>query len=466
MAFSFISFEESDPAGRPSRANSAVFFMVCMLPCLLTVLFGAVDSITWAAIMVVTAAMIVLWSLQGWFENGLLFDPNSLLLPIVVLIALGIFQLLPLGTDLPAGMLTTPPARSASLYPYATRAFIRNLAVFVVFLSAALTFVNSTTRVQKAALVVVIFGSLMGFYGILQQIAQPDGIYGMRRSAQGNPFGSFVNQHHFAAFMEMTAGVTMGFIFGSSAKEKKFLFGLALVVMLAAIVLTGSRGGMLSICGTSGFAALLSFVYRRRYDAKAAVPPERRSKLPVLAGGFAMAAAVVFLVLYLGGDDALGRGVGLGGSADDASSGRLHFWSIALKIFFDHPIIGAGLDAFGVAFTRYDTWNGAFRVEQAHNDYLQMLADGGIIGLICGSGCIFLLFKKGLRTISSSAVGLRRDIAIGSLAGCFGILIHSFVDFPLRTWSNSFFFLLLTALATVSVRSGEEVTRRRKRKTT
>jgi len=155
-------------------------------------------------------------------------------------------------------------------------------------------------------------------------------------------------------------------------------------------------------------------------------------------------------VLLLGGDAPLSRGIGLTTQAD-VSSGRLHFWSVGLQIFAAHPIIGAGLDAFGTAFPLYDTWNGNFRVEQAHNDYLQILADAGITGFLCVAAFIFLLFKQGFQKISAEHSHFRRSVSVGAMAGCFGILIHSFFDFPLRTSSNAFFFLLFAVFATASI---------------
>jgi O-antigen ligase len=143
--------------------------------------------------------------------------------------------------------------------------------------------------------------------------------------------------------------------------------------------------------------------------------------------------------------------VGLEAAQTDVSNGRAHYWPIALKIFFANPILGAGLDAFGVAFTKFDTWNGAFRVEQAHNDYLQMLADAGLAGFGCIAVFVYFLLRKGFAVIAASPGGFRRNAAIGALAGCFGVLVHSFFDFPLRTPSNGFFFLLLAAIATVTV---------------
>ena len=124
-----------------------------------------------------------------------------------------------------------------------------------------------------------------------------------------------------------------------------------------------------------------------------------------------------------------------------------------MKIFLDNPLIGAGFDAFGVAFTRFDTWNGYFRVEQAHNDYLQILADGGILAFACVAAFIFLLFRRGLEVIRTSTNAGRRSVAIGALAGCFGILVHSFFDFPLRTAGNAYFFVLVIALMLAPVTS-------------
>jgi O-antigen ligase len=88
-----------------------------------------------------------------------------------------------------------------------------------------------------------------------------------------------------------------------------------------------------------------------------------------------------------------------------------------------------------------------YRVEQAHNDYLQTLADGGILAFICVAAFVFILIRKGISAMGSRTNNLDRSIATGALAGCLGILIHSFFDFPLRTTANAFFFLLLVVLA-------------------
>jgi O-antigen ligase len=307
-----------------------------------------------------------------------------------------------------------------------------------------LTFLDSSKRLRNAAYTVMIFGTAMAFFAIIQRIANLDAIYGIRPTFQAIPFGSFVNQHHFAAFMEITLGVTVGILLGTTVrKEQLLLFVFAIVLMIVCIIFTGSRGGILSLLGVFGFIGSALYLGKNREKT------QQTNKLAMFAGVSALILIVFGAVLFLGGDSSLMRGIGAA-NAEDFSSGRTHFWQIAGQMFLSYPIFGVGLDAFGVVFTKFDTWNGSFRIEQAHNDYLQVLTEAGIFGFACVAGFVYLLFKQGLTVINQSRDKFRHGIAIGSLAGCFGVLIHSFFDFPLRTPSNMLFFLTLAGLATIS----------------
>jgi O-antigen ligase len=144
------------------------------------------------------------------------------------------------------------------------------------------------------------------------------------------------------------------------------------------------------------------------------------------------------------------RGVGLQSAQNDLTNGRIHFWTVALKIFFDYPILGAGLDAFGVAL-RATTPGTGFTRRAGAQRYLQTLTDAGIVGFICVAAFIWLLFKYGLAAMNLRRAFFRRSVAHGALAGCFGILIHSLFDFPLRTPSECAFLLTLATLATVAI---------------
>jgi O-antigen ligase len=288
-------------------------------------------------------------------------------------------------------------------------------------------------------------------------------IYGLRLPNQANPFGSFVNGHHFAALMEMTIGLTLGFLFSRTTEHVWRIFsGIAVFVMGIAIIFTSSRGGMLSLLAVIGFGVAANVLQKPAHQMDLPDKGEKnyRRIFLYLGGGLGVILTLIAAALLLSGDQFLLRGTGLTGQGD-ISNGRFHFWQIAWRIFLDYPLLGAGLESFAYAFPNYDTWNGFYRVEQAHNDYLQILAEAGILGFICVAAFIFLLFKQGLRIIRQSADSFRRDTAVGALAGCCGILVHSFFDFPLRTPANVFFFLTLAVLATVPLTTPKRLRKKR-----
>jgi O-antigen ligase len=149
-------------------------------------------------------------------------------------------------------------------------------------------------------------------------------------------------------------------------------------------------------------------------------------------------------------------------NSEDPTTGRAHFWTVTLDIIKANPVIGTGLGAFGVVYTGYDTRNGLYRLEQAHNDYLQVLSDGGIVGAVIALFFVFMLFRMGFSR-RQTRDDFRRGVATGALAGCFAVLVHSFFDFTLHTTSNALLFLVLVALATMNGRV-EEVHSRKRRK--
>jgi len=427
--------------------KAAIVFLVIAAAFGAAIAYGAVDAWATAALAVLISAILLLWIADAWKTGTFSINIDALYVPLLGLILIGIIQLLPLRTEHLAGdVLNFPAASAISLDPYATRIFTVRLIILTTFFAAAYTFIDTKAKLERSVLAIVIFGSLMAFFGILQRLSGIGAIYGLRASPQAIPFGPFVNQHHFAGFMEMTSGLALGVLIGRGvSREGRIFLGLAAVVMGIGIIFTGSRGGLLSYCGVLAVAGVLSFLRLRDGDRRVT----RISRMAAFGGGAALLIAVIATAFFLGGGEALFRG--LGPNAQEVTSGRTHFWAAAWHIFLDHPAIGAGFDAFGVAFTRYDTWNGTFRIEQAHNDYLQTLADAGIAGIICVFGFIYLLTRKSLTMIANSRDEMRTNIAIGALAGCTGIIIHSIFDFPLRTTSNALFFLLLVVFASAAI---------------
>lgn len=440
--------QKTDLNGKGKLPGRIVFMFLCFIPIFSIVAFGAVDTWQMSLISVFSGLLFLFWLFDFWKKNKIEISDNLIQLPLIGLILIGLIQLLPLRSS---GKLTQIIQISQniplSFDPYTTRLAVIQLIFYLLFLSAALFYINSRKRVKLIIYILLTTAAVMAFIGIIQRIGNFEMIYGIRNVSQQIFFSSFVNQHHFASFMLMMIGLGLSLLFEQSIKKdrKIFLFfGFSLMVI--GVIFTGSRGALLSLSLVIGFILAFKFFGREKNEETRS---SKNLKIPIyIVSGLVVFVFLFGSILLLGGDQSLIRGIGLGETSGDVSNGRLHFWSVAWQSFLNHPIIGTGLDSFGVVFSEYDTWNGIFRVEQAHNDYLQILSDAGILGILCVISFFILLVKKGLENIKNAKSRFYKSISTGALAGCLGILIHSFVDFPLRTPANAFVFLICAVLAT------------------
>jgi O-antigen ligase len=256
--------------------------------------------------------------------------------------------------------------------------------------------------------------------------------------------------------MEMTIALPLGLVFvGAIPKDKRLLYFTAIGLMGIALLLSGSRGGLVALVAEIFFLAILT-TNTKSYSQFALKIGLAVVLIAVIIGGS----------IFIGGESSLTRFAETAASKD-ITTNRTHIWSVTLDVIKNNPIFGAGIGAFTVAYAKYDTFNGMERVEQAHNDYLQVLADAGVVGLIIGLFFLYRLFKTGRESIQTHNL-FRRGVAVGALAGCFAILVHSLFDFVLHTTAISILFLLLVALVVKSRESypddSEERIERHKRR--
>jgi O-antigen ligase len=204
-----------------------------------------------------------------------------------------------------------------------------------------------------------------------------------------------------------------------------------------ALLLSGSRGGFVSLLAEIFFLVILTT------KTKSSVQMAVKISFAVL-----LVAVIVFGAILIGGESSLTRFAETAASKD-FSTNRTHIWSVTLDIIKNNMPFGVGLGAFGAAYTPYDSLSGLERVDQAHNDYLQVLTDAGIVGLLLGGFFIYELFRTGLRNAKTSNK-FRRGVAIGALAGCFAVLVHSLFDFVLHITAVAMLFITLISLVVLS----------------
>lgn len=437
----------------PSRF---AFLIICVAIVVSALAFGTVHYWALALFNLGALGIIGFWMLDAWRLGNLRISRNLLQLPLLGALVLGVIQVLPLREITP-GITNT-----LSLDPYSTRLVLIQFATLLIYFAATLVFVDSPHRLRLLVRTIMIFGFLLAIFGLTQLFTSPTKIYWIRELPQSTAFGPFINRHHFAGYMELTLAFPLGLLFaGAVDKEKRLLYVFIAGLMGVALVMTTSRGGIISLVAEIVFLAVVTAIWRSQNERHA----KKVSKLKRLAVRVAMVSALLvglfFGVLLLGGEFSIYRFID-SVNTDDPTTGRAHFWSVTLDIIKHHPYLGTGLGAYGVIYTRYDSRNGLFRLEQAHNDYLQVLSDAGIVGGVLGLSFVVLLFYKAIQR-AKSRDDFRRGVALAALSGCLAVLVHSLFDFTLHTTANALLFLVCAALATLNGRV-EKISRKRRRR--
>jgi O-antigen ligase len=448
--------ESAKPApGEPAKrrhtlASRLAFLTVCVAVVTTTLAYGTVHYWALAVFALSAAGLLCLWCVDGLVLRSVLISRNSLQWPLLGMIVLGLFQLLPLRASDNAG-LSLVPTKSLSLDPYSTRLVLIQVASLLIYFAATLIFTDMPRRLRTLVRTITIFGFFLAMFGLTQSFTS-DGtrVYWFRQLSQSTAFGPFINRHHFAGYMELTIALPLGLLFsGAIERYKRPLYAFAAAMMGVALIMTNSRGGIISLGAEILFLAVVAGPGLNRGERR---PRGQRIRSALMRAGlaFGLIAVLIGATVAIGGSDVFTRLLGTA-SAQDPTTGRSHFWNVTVDVIKAYPIIGSGLGSFSVIYTRYDTRNGYLRLEQAHNDYLQTLADGGIVGGALGLAFILILFRNGF-TRRETDDKFRRGVATGALAGCFAVLVHSFFDFTLHTTANALLFLILAALATLDSR--------------
>src|SRR5829696_6764049 len=375
---------------RHTLASRFAFLVICIAIVLSALAYGTVHYWALGLFNLGGLTILVLWVMDSWRLGSLRVSRNLLQLPLLGALALGLVQLLPLReltSETAFGL-----ANTLSLDPNSTRLVLVQLATLLIYFAATLVFVDTPHRLHVLVRTIMVFGFCLAIFGLTQSFTSPTKVYWIRELNQRTAFGPFINRHHFAGYMELTIALPLGLLFaGAVDKDKRLLYLFIAGLMGVALVMTTSRGGIISLVAEILFLVIVTGIWRSQAEKRRV----RSGRLKRVAGRIGMAAALLiglFIgVILLGGEFSINRFID-SVNTDDPTTGRAHFWSVTLEIIKAHPFVGTGLGAFGVIYTRYDSRNGLFRLEQAHNDYLQVLSDGGVIGAVLGLSFVLLLF--------------------------------------------------------------------------
>jgi len=395
---------------------------ICVLVAFSVLAHGAVE--VWSAtILEIGAAILLLaWGALAILEREVELRWNSLYVPLLLLGAWGLFQ-----------RVVGPSA-----YPYATQVELLKSAAYLALFFLTVESFHTLEEWKPFVWFLISLGFAVSLLAVVQYFTFNGKLYWVRPLAPGiAPFGPFVNRNHFAGFIELTVPFGLAMLFSRAVRRDKLpLLVLLTVVPIGALALSASRGGIVSFL----FEFLLLAVLLRKKVMQ-------RSQL-LLAGGLAVAAAL--LAVWLG----LGLTVQRfehSRPGDISRDRRVSIFTDTLRVIHDHPWRGTGFGTFETVFPRYETFYDGLTVDHAHNDYLELLSDTGLIGGSCIAAFLILLGWQGWLNLRASTTSLGRCFYSGALVGCIGLLLHAFVDFNYHIPSNVLLFLLLAALLTCKI---------------
>ncbi len=426
--------------------------------------FGTVELWSLATVEVLTGIAAVLLFASAWFSRkNLYFIPG--LIPLLLLLLFILLQLIPF----PAGFVRlVSPASYAAYAPVlslsggewipltinqkATLQEFFRISCYSVFYILTIQLLSIDGRLKKTVFTVVGLAAAIAMLAIVQQVGSPDKIYWIRTVPENaSPFGPWVNPNQFAGFMEMMSPLALGLFlfykprvrsdetsrarivgfFTMPGSNRHIFLGFSAILIALSVFVSLCRGGILTIT-LSAFVFMLLFNINR--------PKQGRAAILVIVG------CVVMAVSWFGWDAIIAEfnhGINSSGELRD---GRFALWGDSLRIIQSYFLFGSGFGTFIDVFPSFRSFPGFHIFDHAHNDYLELLTDGGIIGFVLAGWFVIAVLRHGWKMIR-----VRRDqyavfLGIGAFTGIIAMLLHSVTDFNMHNGADGLYFFFFCGL--------------------
>ena len=445
-------------------------FLLIVLLAFAPLAYGAVDAWSELVVLSLVAAMTLCLALRLVADRFERIRWSWSYLPIVLFLALAVFQFLPLPAawlaaispqtaatraslvgDLP-GAAEALSFASLSLYPHATKHDLR-----LVFATAAVFFIvrsvyHRPEQVRRLLVGVAVIGGGIALLAFVQDLSGTDKIYGRVPIAKPANSGPFVNHSHYSQFMNLCIGAAFGLLLmklhdlfpaGSDRRvadiwhrlhepKARVLWWLAAMITLGAatIFLSLSRTGSLCLLVAGGLTALALASLRTLRG---------RSGVLLLVG-----IGVLVFLLYAGFDAVYDR---LGTLADlpDRYADRWQILQDVAVIWSQFPLFGTGLGTHEVVYPMFESATLNTLASHAENEYAQVLEETGVAGLILLALFAAMIWFYYIRTVRGRPVPIQLT-AFGLGYGLLAVMIHSFTDFGQHLPANAMLTAVLCGL--------------------
>ena len=384
--------------------------------------FGAVEPWSIFALEACSTALLVVWAARQWINNQLEISANPLYLPMAAFFALAVLQW----------------TAGTSAYRHLTYTHILLYAAYGMLAFVVTQALRRYSQFEEMANIVTGYGAIVAALAVLQGIAPNGKLLWIWSSAQGGwIYGSYVNHNHYAGLMELLTPfpIVLAVSRFTDGNRRLIVAGIA-ALMAGSIFLSGSRGGMLAFAAEMVVLAVLLLRSRHGHWRNA-----------LMLGGVLL--VVIGFLVWLGGNDLTQRLVSIHSEARQEVTGgmRLAIDRDGLSMFLKRPILGWGLGTFPIVYPQFRTFYTTFFVNQAHNDYLQLLVETGLAGFLIAVWFLALMIRQAVSKLRNWTETASGSLTAAALLGCVGILVHSALDFNLQIPANAAIFYVLCAIA-------------------
>jgi O-antigen ligase len=434
--------------------------------------FGAVEP--WSVAMMESLAIfsLCLYLHFSSKDESIVCREIPGLLPLFFFLGYILFQMIPMPAELirllspkayeiysaaaaPDGRLAWAPL---SVNLKSTFSEFLRFSSYAAFYILTVQILSQKKYLEKTLTMIFIFAALLAMFSMLQHFTSNGKIFWVRDIQTKFFFGPFANKNHFAGFMDMLFPVAVGLFLAIRPAvsyeslrvrisdminqrdiNNHILVGIGAVIMATSVFLTLSRGGIISLCLPLLFMAGVLF----------AKSGNRKSAHSILF----LSLIIVLLVAWFGWGQVIDRFDELKDAASTVRlftidrPDRVEMWNDSLSLIKDFALTGSGMGSFVSAYPAYRAHWTDYAIDHAHGDYLEILAEGGIVGLVLAAWFMLAIFYSTYKTIL-----LRRDdysiyVYTGCITGLVSMLIFSITDFNLHIGSNGLYFFFLAGLA-------------------
>ncbi|MEW6586230.1 MAG: O-antigen ligase family protein, partial [Nitrospirota bacterium] len=435
------------------RTESIIFSVFIFLLIFPPLAFGAVETWSLAIIETLSLSSLILLLVRN-SRSSLYRIPG--IVPLCLFLFYIAFQLIPLPPPVIKAispstydlygqtLFVFEPGQwvSLSINKKATLSEFFRIASYGAFYILTIQLLAKKENFTRVLMIVATFASILSFFAILQHVLSNDKIYWIRKLTLGGAlFGPYVNRNHYAGLMEMVFPLILGLflvykpraaygtlreriigIFNRRSTNVYLLLGFAAVLAATSIFLSLSRSGIVSLCISLIFFGSIFLL----------TGEDKRRGIIIIV----VCLLVVLSVGWFGWKPIFERFEKIKNPAGEIAEQRLTVWKDSSNIIEDFPVLGTGFGSFQYIYPKFRTVPGAALMEHAHNDYIELLSDGGVIAAaLCGWFVLAVLaasFKRFLERREKYS----RYVFVAAVAGIMALLIHSVTDFNLHIGAN------------------------------